>query len=35
MQERHTISHSNEYQSARKILGDAAVRDIRIVEGVE
>ena len=23
------------YQSARKILGDAAVRDIRIVEGVE
>ena len=24
-----------EYQSARKILGDAAVRDIRIVEGVE
>jgi uncharacterized protein (DUF1330 family) len=23
------------YQAARKILGDAAVRDIRIVEGVE
>jgi uncharacterized protein (DUF1330 family) len=27
--------HSPTYQAARKVLGDAAVRDIRIVEGVE
>ena len=27
--------HSPAYQAARKVLGDAAVRDIRIVEGVQ
>ncbi len=27
--------NSDAYQAARKVLGDAAVRDIRIVEGME